>query len=225
VSLLSIPVKTPEGLVEMTTRQRRLSQRHRTVMFLVDGRRNLAEVQRMALAAGAPAELWEELLRMGLVALPADDNFAEAAIAAGSDTSASEGPNGKRLTATDIELDDSLLPPVPPLSSDSSVAPLTELPLLQAAMEAHTGQSAGSQRADVGPVEQARDMLVRALKDEAPVTGSLTLLRVRRAKSAAEIAGLLDEVELRISKPNRTLVTQQLLSNVRQLLIVAGSQA
>jgi hypothetical protein len=67
-------------------------------------------------------------------------------------------------------------------------------------------------------------MLIRALQEEAPVTGALTLLRVRRAQSVESLNSLLDEVEQRISKPNRTLLSQQLMSNVKQLLILAASR-
>ena len=51
-----------------------------------------------------------------------------------------------------------------------------------------------------------------------PVAGSLTLLRLRRARSRAELELLLDEVETRIRKPHRMLATTQTMRRVRQLL-------
>ena len=56
------------------------------------------------------------------------------------------------------------------------------------------------------------------MRAEAPVIGSLTLLRLRRAASRADLEDLLDEVEARISKPHRSLAAGQTLQRVRQLL-------
>jgi len=44
----AVPIKTPEGHAELGTRRLRLSQRHRTVLFLVDGRRSEAQVKALA---------------------------------------------------------------------------------------------------------------------------------------------------------------------------------
>jgi hypothetical protein len=65
---------------------------------------------------------------------------------------------------------------------------------------------------------QAREMLQRAVRSEAPWAGSLTLLRLRRARTRGDLTELLDEVEARISKPHRSLASTQLLTSVRQLL-------
>ena len=46
------PVKTAEGQAELNTRARRISQRHRTVLFLVDGRRSEDEIVALAAKAG-----------------------------------------------------------------------------------------------------------------------------------------------------------------------------
>ena len=43
----TVPIKTAAGHDELGTRQRRLSQRHRTVLFLVDGRRSAARSARV----------------------------------------------------------------------------------------------------------------------------------------------------------------------------------
>ena len=43
MTLTSIPVKTPEGLAELRKHSHHLSQRHRTVLLLVDGRRALLD--------------------------------------------------------------------------------------------------------------------------------------------------------------------------------------
>ncbi len=65
-----VPFKTPLGQDELRTRTHRLSQRHRTILLLVDGRRPLAEVLSLAQQAGAAISHFEDVLRMGLVELP-----------------------------------------------------------------------------------------------------------------------------------------------------------
>ena len=226
VSPFSIPVKTLEGQAEMSTRSRRLSQRHRTVMFLVDGRRNLAEVQRMAVMAGAPESLIGELLELGLVVL------VDSPLLAGAGD-AGFAPQSAQVLQPDIPVGDSLLPPLEPLpvqsvqSEQSTGQPPADLPVLRTAVEPDDdalGPSPEPVFESDDPLGQAREMLMRAVKDEAPLTGSITLMRLRRAKSIDELQALLEEVEQRITKPNRTLLAQQLMSNVRQLLILAGSR-
>jgi hypothetical protein len=215
----SILYKTADGVAEMATRARRLTQRHRTVLFLVDGKRSAAEVQRMALAAGASEALLDELLSLGLVAVIESSTL---------DTSTSDTFTTSRSAIPDIPLDDSLLPPLPPLADNSTAQPPVDLPVLQAVMEAHeAGQSkhSGFDFSNEDPLGQAKEMLIRAVQEEAPITGALTLLRLRRAQSIESVNSLLDEVEQRISKPNRSLLTQQLMSNVKQLLILASSRA
>jgi hypothetical protein len=214
----SILYKTADGVAEMATRARRLSQRHRTVLFLVDGKRSSAEVQRMAVAAGASEALLDELLSLGLVAVIESSTL---------DTSSSDTFTTSRGAIPDIPLDDSLLPPLPPLAANSTAQPPVDLPVLQAVMEAHEASQTKHSGFDFSyedPLGQAKDMLIRAVQEEAPVTGALTLLRLRRAQSIESVNSLLDEVEQRISKPNRSLLTQQLMSNVKQLLILASSR-
>jgi hypothetical protein len=213
----AILIKTADGVSEMSTRALRLSQRHRTVLFLVDGKRSAAEVRRMAVAAGASEALLDELLSRGLVAELEPNPFN--AVSVNIANSQNELP--------DIPLDDSLLPPLPPLEANSTAQPPADLPVLQAVMEAHEAKQNKAHGLDFStddPLGQAKDMLIRALQEEAPVTGALTLLRVRRAQSVESLNSLLDEVEQRISKPNRTLLSQQLMSNVKQLLILAASR-
>ncbi len=62
-----IPIKTERGLAELAPGQRRLSQRHRTVLFCVDGKRNESQVRQMSVQAGAPPECFDELLAQGLI--------------------------------------------------------------------------------------------------------------------------------------------------------------
>jgi hypothetical protein len=210
-----IPVKTPDGHAELSTRQRRLSQRHRTLLLLVDGRRSQAQVLALAGQAGVPAACFDELLALGLVVLtqPVVTLPREAT------------PSGAMPLRVDLPLDpgdtplpagDSVLPASPALAVDSTVS---------GALQSVTPSGAdwvdvahADELADEDPFEEARAMLLRAVRAEAPVAGSLTLLRLRRAQTRAELSGLLAEVEARISKPHRQLAAAQTLRRVRYLL-------
>jgi hypothetical protein len=66
----TVPSKTPDGVAELAHRTRGLSQRHRTVLLLVDGRRTVQQIVATAQAAGVAALVFDELVAMGLVALP-----------------------------------------------------------------------------------------------------------------------------------------------------------
>lgn len=64
------PVKTAEGQAEIRQRHRRLTQRQRTLLLLVDGRRSAEQVKALASQAGATDTAFDELLDLGLIAAP-----------------------------------------------------------------------------------------------------------------------------------------------------------
>ena len=70
-----VPFKTAAGVDELARRLRGVSQRHRTVLLLVDGRRTLQQVLALAEAAGVPAGVFDELQAMQLVAVPGIDSI------------------------------------------------------------------------------------------------------------------------------------------------------
>jgi hypothetical protein len=78
MSLPPIPTKTALGQEEMRRRTGGLGQRHRTILFLIDGRRPLSEVLSLAQKAGAATHHFEDLVRMGFVELPAEEPPAPA---------------------------------------------------------------------------------------------------------------------------------------------------
>lgn len=199
----AIPIKTPQGQAELSTRQRRVSQRHRTVLFLVDGRRSAAEVRSMALRAGVPESCFDELLELGMLMLPA-------LVPAPDDVLHVELP----LQAPDSALPDSLLPPSRTLYPESVLTDST----LGAWPEGWLNSDASTRDAADSNFEEARRILLQAVRTEAPLAGSLTLLKLRRARSRAELRLLLDEVEGRISKPHRSLAATHTMRRVRQLL-------
>ena len=68
-----IPTKTALGQEAMRRRTGEINQRHRTILFLVDGRRLLSEVLGLAHQAGAATSHFEDLVRMGYVELPPEE--------------------------------------------------------------------------------------------------------------------------------------------------------
>lgn len=200
------PIKTAEGLDEIATRSRRLGQRHRTMLLLVDGRRSVAEVQRLAAQAGVPASCYGELMDMGLIALPLPT----------LPISALEATQPVPLTI-DVPLpadDDSLLPSAQSLQPESTLNGDLGPAEPWAAVETGHGDLA-----DLDPaLEEARDMMLRAVRAEAPVAGSLTVMRLRRARTRADLAALIEEVEARVRKPHRMLAATLLMRRVQELI-------
>jgi len=111
-------------------------------------------------------------------------------------------------------IEDSMLPPSRTLHPESVSA---DLPLGEVPADSWYASLSDTQSGDAAFME-ARSILVRAVRTEAPVAGSLTLLRLRRARSRADLLALLDEVEQRITKPHRSLAAAQTLRRVRHLL-------
>ena len=73
---IPVPTKTPLGQEELRRRTGGLGQRHRTLLFLIDGRRPLSEVLSLALQAGAATSHFEDLVRLGFVEMPAEEPLA-----------------------------------------------------------------------------------------------------------------------------------------------------
>jgi hypothetical protein len=200
-----VPAKTAAGQAELDRRQRALTQRHRTVLFLIDGRRSADEVKDLAERAGAPMSCFDELLSMGLIELaPASPPRRPAAPVSGP-------------TPLDSRTDSSFLPSARSLLPEStlsgslydSISPPDSL------LRDLDGE------VDAG-LEEARRILLRAVRAEAPVAGSLTMMRLKRAKSRGDLLALLPEVEARISRPLHRLTAAQTLRHVRGLLVRAN---
>ena len=212
-----VPVKTPEGQAELSQRTLRLSQRHRTALLLVDGRRSMVQVQTLAQQAGVPQSCVDDLLQLGLIIVSQPTVALPRAAAATTapplqidvllddpapGPSLLDGPDDSELPASRTLQPESVF-------TDSKQAEFT-------AADANISELASTRSDDA--FDEARDILLRAVRAEAPVAGSLTLLRLRRARTRADLEALLDEVEARISKPQRQLAAGQTLRRVRQLL-------
>lgn len=205
------PVKTAEGQAELSTRARRVSQRHRTVLFLVDGRRGESEIIALAAQAGVPQNCFDELVELGLIvrshptfSLLIEERAAEPDVLhidlpiGGPDSSLIPLPASRTLQPDSVSLD--------PVAGHAGASD-SWMPSDHAAL----------QRSDPAFAE-ARLILMREVRAQAPVTGSLTLLKLRRAHNRAELAGLLGEVEVRLRKPHRSVTVDHTLGRVRQLL-------
>jgi hypothetical protein len=168
-----VPFRTAAGQAELNARTHELTQRQRTVLFLVDGQRSVDQIHALAEQAGAGSTAFAELVALGLVT---------ASDAAGPETSV--------LPSSHSLLGDSAWS-----SFDDPNAPKNDRPL-----------------------EEARALLLRAVRSEAPVSGALTLLRLKRAATREALEALLDEVEQRLRKPHRRIIAAQTLRHVRHLL-------
>ena len=182
------PRRTASGHAELTKRGRRMSQRHRTVLLLVDGRRSEHEIRVLAAQAGAGADCLDDLLRLGLVvsrgSAQADATVTEAAGA-----------------------DSSLLASSQSLHGDSSWSVLDD-----------DAAGAGDR-----PLAEARELLMRAVRQEAPLSGTLTLMKLKRATTREGLEALLDEVEHRLRRPRRQIIAAQTMRHVRHLLSLPTS--
>ena len=218
VGLGLIPIKTPAGLAELHARERRVGQRHRTVLFLIDGKRTADQVRAMALKAGVPESCFGELIELGMIMLsePAFVNSADVPLSAPVPLDVDlplPGPDSVMAVA------DSMLPPSRSLfpESASTDSTLGSVSTAQAWLSADSSVSTFEAIGD--PVfAEARLILVRAVRAQAPLAGTITLLKLRRARTRADLAALLDEVESRISKPHRSLSTTYTMRRVRQML-------
>ncbi|HEV7915389.1 MAG TPA: hypothetical protein VGP22_16610, partial [Albitalea sp.] len=110
---------------------------------------------------------------------------------------------------------ESLLPAAGTLQPESVLDDAADPPMTDSMLQALAPIDASADAA----LEEARDILMHALRTEAPLIGSLTMLRLRRARTRGELAELIDDVEARILKPFRSLSAQQTLRRARHLLV------
>jgi len=177
------------------------------MLFLIDGRRSAEQVKRMGEQAGAPPSCFDELLSLGLITLtppPAALKPTQLPVSASQ--------NG---TLEQDSRPDSFLPSARSLLPEST---LTESNL--ATLSSPESLLREGYDGDVDAAfEEARRILMRAVRTEAPVAGSLTLIKLRRARSRSDLLALLPEVEARISRRLRSLTATQTLRHVRGLLV------
>jgi len=108
------------------------------------------------------------------------------------------------LAETSVIGESSMLPSSQSLHGDSSWSQLPDDTQMQPPTDA--------------PLAEARSLLMRAVRSEAPRAGALTLMRLKRTRTRSELEALLDEVEQRLRKPHRSVIAAQTLRHVRHLL-------
>ena len=313
------PRKTELGQQELKQRSRKLSQRHRTLLLLVDGKRSLGEVLGLAQRAGVEVGYFEELVALGMVeaaGLPAaaesvaseltDSQVAEleealppSAFAALQPPAPEPAPVEEVFVGsvraplddgTPVEADEpeevgdepemvmtetvvdvveaggfeppSALPPAtaPEPSPDNvplmSLAPPSAVAVSPAVEPAPPRRPRGTDDVlagldedalpmgdtlsppDLGPafddpgepepaagdapearlLAEVRSLLIGALLVDAPASSALTALRVRRARSADELARLVWEIERSMVRARRPAEAQRRLTRARDLL-------
>ena len=102
--LPTVPTKTLLGQEELRRRTGGLGQRHRTILFLIDGRRPLSEVLSLAHQAGAATAHFEDLVRMGFVELPPEEPPAPAPAELAEAADSPDAPAQARITHLDVEV-------------------------------------------------------------------------------------------------------------------------
>ncbi|MFT3663809.1 hypothetical protein [Piscinibacter sp.] len=95
-----IPTKTALGQLALRRRTGDIGPRHRTILFLVDGRRALAQVLSLAHQAGSATSHFEDLVRMGYVELPPEPPSA----APPPDEAPLESPRPAEITELAVEV-------------------------------------------------------------------------------------------------------------------------
>ena len=245
---LGIPYKTADGIVELSRRSRGLSQRHRTLLLLVDGRRTMPQVLELAHKAGVPLGYIDELVALGLVGVPLIPDAVSPALAAMSPPVATRSrpapfvataePQPVLVGASAAEIDIVLAsgfaadgPGMGPEAFDvtpSAAAPLSGAPTTGAGQpewddsaefdEAITQSELLALDATDEALAKARDILLQALREEAPVAGAVTMLRVRRARNRAALTALLPEVAQKLNRQRRLIDPALIIRRVREML-------
>lgn len=229
----TVPFKTPLGHEELRSRANKLGQRHRTILFLIDGKRALAEVLSLAQQAGAATHHFEDLLRLGLVELPPEP--APPAVAPPPEADA------PKLTTVELDVPADVDEPVTvrapleiPVREDAPVpveaapllppAPPREVPVLDQEVAAPAPAAAPDialpmpDRAEAQLLQQVRELLTDALRLDAPLFSARTFMRVRSAQSTGELIELVWEIQDHLSHKRRSRRELQSLQRARELL-------
>ena len=241
---LGPPQKTPEGIAELSARSRGLTQRHRTLLLLIDGQRSLDQVLHLAHQAGVPRAYMDELVALGLVATPgAMVNLGSVGgvpaplpppIAATPPpmASAPARPAPAAPGPIDIELNSDFVANGPGTAPGASLGAADRMPGADLEDDSDpwddnesfgralsTSELSALDSSDQSLAE-ARHVLLQALRQEAPVSGAVTMLRVRRARNREALVALLPEVEQKIGSQRHLSDAARILRRVHELLAV-----
>ncbi len=245
MSAPAIPTKTALGQEAMRKRTAEITQRHRTVLFLVDGRRPLSEVLSLANQAGAATSHFEDLVRMGYVELPPEEPPAPPPVEVPP-----ESPPLAEITALAVDVETAAAPPPevpaplePPPTLPSPPLPPPPAPPSAAprVMAAPAADVEPPRRAVVPPVrvlppapspappvvvlaedlpvlEQARAQLLECLRCDPQPIGARLVERVRAAKGSSELIDVVWAMERGLHHHQRTHRGLIALQRARELL-------
>jgi hypothetical protein len=193
--MVAIPCKTAAARAELASEQRRLSQRHRTLLLLIDGQRSLDEVLKLAAQAGVPRGYIDELLALGFIVMTA---------AAGAFPM-----DGRSSGNTDL---------TPWMGQATAPMPFADAQDTLGLGVALTNTELAALDLNDAAMAEARSLLLSALRSAAPWASSVTQLRLRRARRRQDLLALLPEVQNRLSRTESPPQVRQLISQVQQLL-------
>lgn len=212
------PVKTQLGVDELRTRTHGLNQRHRTMLFLVDGLRPLSEVLALGLQAGARTTHFADLVHLGMVDVALDP--AASAVASPSVEAGDSGGNSlSGVLAVELEA-----PARAPkfTTEDSSRMPLKPAEGGEAVAYAQRRALARSEQEDLH--QEVRELLTDTLRLDAPLFAAVTLVRVRRAQTTRELINLVWEIERHLVASRKSQSEMKTLYRARELLGMGNTQ-
>jgi hypothetical protein len=212
------PVKTQLGIDELRTRTHGLNQRHRTMLFLVDGQRPLSEVLALGLQAGARTTHFADLVHLGMVDVALDPN-APVVAPPSVDAADSGGNTLSGVLAVELEA-----PARAPkfTTEDSSRMPLKLPEGTEAVAFAQRRALAKSELEDLH--QEVRELLTDTLRIDAPLFAAVTLVRVRRAQTTRELINLVWEIERHLVASKKSQSEMQTLYQARELLGMGNTQ-
>jgi len=218
MSISRPPVKTQLGVDELRTRTHGLNQRHRTMLFLVDGLRPLSEVLALGLQAGARTTHFADLVHLGMV-----DVALDSAASAPASPSVEAGDSGGNTLSGVLAVDLEAPVRVPKVTTeDSSRLPLKPAEGSEAVAYAQRRALVKSEQEDLH--QEVRELLIDTLRIDAPLFAAVTLVRVRRAHTTRELINLVWEIERHLVASRKSQSEMKTLYRARELLGMGNTQ-
>ncbi len=228
MSAPTIPIKTALGQEALRRRTGEIGPRHRTLLFLVDGRRPLAEVLGLAHQAGSATSHFEDLVRMGYVELPSADAAAEPAAV---EEAPLEAPQPAEITALAVEVGAQAAPPaapappppLPPSPTPAGSEDLPRRPFLPPGREAAAAPPrepvpAAPPAEELPVLERARAQLLDCLRCDPQPNGVRLAEQVRGALGSSTLIDVVWTMERGLSHHQRTHHGLLALQRARELL-------
>ena len=215
------PAKTQLGIDELRSRTHGLNQRHRTMLFLVDGLRPLSEVLALGLQAGARTTHFADLVHLGMVDVALDPASTDGAAASVPSVDAVDSGGNTLSGALAVDLEAPAR--VPKFTTeDSSRMPLKPAEGGEAVAYAQRRALAKSEQEDLH--QEVRELLTDTLRIDAPLFAAVTLVRVRRAQTTRELINLVWEIERHLVASKKSQTEMHTLYRARELLGMGNTQ-